>query len=230
MSVFYSARDRIFYLHTAGTSYQMMVDELGYLFHLYYGPRTERGMESVLVYEDHGFSGNPAEKRTERGYSLNTLPQEYPFWGAGDYRNTAFLMEDPVTHAQGADLRFSSYRIQKGKFRLQMLPSARGAEPDDGFASENGAASGNDLVSENGTSSDSGIDTLELVLKDAVSGVEAVLYYSVYEAEDMITKNVVIRNSGKEPVLIRRAATHCLDLTEGDWDLIHFQGRHTMER
>ncbi len=206
MSVFYSGQDRIFHLHTAHTSYQMMVDELGYLFHLYYGPRTEQSHTDVLVYEDRGFSGNPAEKRTERVYSLNTLPQEYPFWGAGDYRNTAFLMEDPVTHAQGADLRFSSCRILKGKRLLKMLPSARG------------------------NASDSGIDTLEIVLRDAVSGVEAVLYYSVYEAEDMITKSLVIRNTGSGTALIRRAATHCLDLTEDNWDLIHFWGRHTMER
>ena len=58
MAIIYNPNKRIFNLHTVHTTYQMQVDPLGYLLHLYYGAKTNSPMDYVLTYADRGFSGN----------------------------------------------------------------------------------------------------------------------------------------------------------------------------
>ncbi len=203
MSVLIDQKKRIFTLQTAHTSYQMQADELGYLLHLYYGPKTDGEADYLLTFLDRGFSGNPKEKAEGKSYSLDVLPQEYPFKGGGDYRSIAFCMEN-ADGTQCCDLRYRSYELENKKYRLPGLPAARAEEGE--------------------------AQTLEILLEDGPSGVEVRLLYGVYEAEDMITRSILIRNGGKAPVVIRRAASCCLDRLSGSYDLVHFHGRHTMER
>ena len=59
MAIIYNPNKKIFTLYTAHTAYQMQVDPLGYLLHLYYGEKTNSSMDYVLTYADRGFSGNP---------------------------------------------------------------------------------------------------------------------------------------------------------------------------
>ena len=49
MSVIYDADHGLFTLKTRDTDYQMKVDELGYLLHLYYGSRTDQPMDYLLT-------------------------------------------------------------------------------------------------------------------------------------------------------------------------------------
>lgn len=46
----------------------------------------------------------------------------------------------------------------------------------------------------------------------------------------MITRSTVITNYGEAQVVVEKAASACLDFLHGDFDLISFHGRHTMER
>ena len=192
MSVIYDADHELFTLKTRDTDYQMKVDELGYLLHLYYGSRTDQPMDYLLTFLDRGFSGNPAEKHLDKTYSLDTLPQEYPFKGTGDYRGIAFKMEN-ADGAVSCDLRYKGHEIRDGKYCLKRLPSARGERPDPA-----GKPDGN-------------VTTLSVTLADALSGVEVELLYGVYEAENVITRAAVIRNRGAGRVVIRRALSCCLD-------------------
>ena len=50
MAIIYYPNKKIFTLHTAHTTYQMQVDPLGYLLHLYYGDKTNSPMDYVLTY------------------------------------------------------------------------------------------------------------------------------------------------------------------------------------
>ena len=77
-------------LHTKNTTYQMGGSALGFLLHLYYGPKAEGDMSSLLVFQDRGYSGNPYDAGDDRSFSLDYLPQEYPCYGNGDLRSTAF--------------------------------------------------------------------------------------------------------------------------------------------
>ena len=56
------------------------------------------------------------------------------------------------------------------------------------------------------------------------------LLYGVLPEKDIITRSVIIRNDGQEPVTILKLGSACLDFTHGNFDLITFHGRHAMER
>lgn len=203
MSIIYNPDKKIFTLHTKNTTYQMLVDPYGYLLHLYYGARNEGFMDYILTYADRGFSGNPYVAGKDRTYSLDTLPQEYPTLGTGDYRNYALNVENS-DGSQCCNLVFFHYMIKKGKYSLKGLPAV--------WADEDEA------------------DTLEVVLKDQVSGIEVSLLYGVLFDEDIITRSTVIRNAGESQVILRKAAGACLDFVTGDFDVIKFYGKHAMER
>lgn len=203
MSIIYNPNKKIFTLQTKNTTYQMMVDKYGYLLHLYYGSVNSGQMDYALVYADRGFSGNPYVAGDDRTYSLDTLPQEYPVFGTGDYRNYALNIENS-DGSQCCNLQFLHYKIEKGKYRLKGLPAVWAGEDE--------------------------ADTLEIVLKDSVSKIEVVLLYGVLAGEDIITRSAIIRNAGEDRVLIKKAAGACLDFLTGDFDVVKFHGRHAMER
>ena len=94
MAIHIDEKNRIFTLHTLRTTYQMN------------GARTDDGDLSQLIYHmDRGFSGNPYEKgKTDKGYSLDVLPQEYSCFGTGDYRVTALRVRN-ADGSRAADLR-----------------------------------------------------------------------------------------------------------------------------
>lgn len=198
-----TVKDKIFNLETKNTLYQMKVDRFGVLNHLWYGEKTDCCMDYLLDYPDAGFSGNIYEAENERTYSLNTLPQEYSTSGVGDFRISAIS----VTHEDGSnalDLRVREYQIKKGKYEIPGLPAV--------YAKEDEA------------------ETLEITLKDTATETEVILKYGVFEKEDVITRSVVVKNSGKTPIVINKVHSMCLDIPYGDWEWMHFYGRHTMER
>lgn len=198
-----TVKDKIFNLETENTLYQMKVDRFGVLNHLWYGKKTDCCMDYLLDYPDAGFSGNIYEAENERTYSLNTLPQEYSTSGVGDFRISAIS----VTHEDGSnalDLRVREYQIKKGKYEIPGLPAV--------YAKEDEA------------------ETLEITLKDTATEAEVILKYGVFEKEDVITRSVVVKNSGKTPIVINKVHSMCLDIPYGDWEWMHFYGRHTMER
>lgn len=203
MAITFNEITRIFTLTTAHTTYQMQADAQGYLLHLYYGARTAGEMDYLLNYGDRGFSGNPNSAGSDRTYSLDALPQEYPSLGTGDFRNYALNIEN-ADGSQCCNPVYITHEIAAGKYTLKGLPFVR--------AEENEA------------------ETLKIILEDPVTKVELRLLYGVLEKEDIITRSVIIKNAGKAPVTVKKAQSACLDFLHGDYDLIKFYGRHAMER
>ena len=203
MAITFNETTRIFTLTTAHTTYQMQADAQGYLLHLYYGTRTAGEMDYLLNYGDRGFSGNPNSAGSDRTYSLDALPQEYPSLGTGDFRNYALNIEN-ADGSQCCNPVYIIHEIAAGKYTLKGLPFVR--------AEENEA------------------ETLKIILEDPVTKVELHLLYGVLEKEDIITRSVIIKNAGKAPVTVKKAQSACLDFLHGDYDLIKFYGRHAMER
>ncbi len=191
-------------LHTLHTSYQMWADGQGVVHHLYYGPAIGgsdlRGLE---FYSDCGFSPQPAGMDRQRDYSLDTLCQEYTGSGVGDYRIGCLRLAGP-DGSRAADLRFVSAEAVPGKYSLPGLPAA---------CAEDGAC-----------------ETLRLKLKDKVNGLAVTLLYGVFAQADVITRAALLENEGSGSIRLDKAASACLDLPFGKWELIHFHGRHCMER
>ena len=203
MAIIYNPNKRIFTLHTKHSTYQMQVDSLGYLLHLYYGAKNNSSMEYVLTYADRGFSGNPYATGADRTYSLDALPQEFPTLGTGDYRNIALDIKNS-RGIESTNLLYKKYEIRKGKYALPGLPAVWADEAE--------------------------AQTLEIVLADENAGMEVHLLYGVLEEADVITRSAVIRNIGTETVTIEKAAAACLDFVSGNYDVIRFYGKHAFER
>lgn len=203
MAIRYWKEKQIFSIDTKNTTYQMKVDSYGFLLHLYYGAKVNGAMDYLLTYADRGFSGNPAEAGADRTYSLDVLPQEYPTWGTGDYRNAALLIQN-ADHSESCKLQYAGHTIKKGKYNLSGLPAV--------YAEENE------------------VETLEIYMEDCVSNLKVTLLYGVVEQLDIITRSVIIENHGSENIIIEKAGSACLELLPGQYDLLSFCGRHTMER
>ena len=203
MGIIYCEKDRIFTLQTKNTTYQMQVDRYGFLLHLYYGKKTDTCMDYLLTYYDRGFSGNPYDAGEDRTYSMDTLPQEFPCYGNGDFRSTAFAVEN-ADGSMSCDLRYKSHKIFDGKYNLEGLPAV--------YASEQEA------------------QTLEILMEDPVTGVKVVLLYGVLPAQDIITRSVSVKNESSGKIYLNKIESVSLDFLYGDYELLTFYGRHAMER
>ena len=195
---------KVFTLHTKTSMYQMQVGQFGTLLHLYYGVELgDTWVAHGIVNLDRGFSGNPYEADRDRTFSLDVLPQEYTAEGNGDYRIQGIEAE----HEDGShilQLKYDSYQIRKGKYALAGMPAM--------FAGEDEA------------------ETLEITLKDELSGVCVKLLYGVIWDCDIITRAVEVVNRGKASVTLRRVMSAELDFPRRPMDMIHFYGRHSTER
>ena len=204
MSIVYDAEARTLTLHTRESSYQMQIGPMGHLLHTYYGRRAEGNFGPLHLLKDVGFSPNPHALAAEtRGWSLDTLPQELSCANAGDFRTPSVCVRRSDGR-RGAELRYVRHEIRKGKYALTGLPAA--FDPEDEA------------------------ETLSVTLADEALGLEAELLYAVYESRDIITRALRLRNAGEGVLTLEKAASCCLDLPFGDWDLLHFHGRWAMER
>lgn len=204
MAIIMNQAEQVFTLQTKRTTYQMKAGDYGILLHLYYGARVEDcTMDYLLHRKDVGFSGNPYEAGEDRSFSLDTLPQEFPSYGVGDYRNNCV----GVCQADGtraADFRYVSWEIREGAHKIPGLPC---------------------LFDEDETA-----ETLVIFLEDAASTLKLELYYVVFADRDVIARSARITNGGKEAVRLEKMMSACLELPNGSWEAIHFHGRHAMER
>jgi len=205
MAIVHDAKANTITLHTRNTTYQMQIGENGHLLHLYYGKKIEDDcLDYRLVLTDCGFSPNSYEARYRRDISLDVLPQEYSSCNTGDFRVPALECVDG-NGAVGTDLRYRGHEIRRGKYALPGLPAAF-CGPDEA-------------------------ETLSVTLRDDATGLAVELLYGVFEQADMLTRAVVVRNEGGAAVDLNRVASLCLDIPFGGrWELLHFHGRHCMER
>jgi len=203
MSIRFDPAAKTLTLLTRSTCYQMQISEFGYLLHLYYGQRAVENFRYLCQTADVGFSPNPYESKLDRRWSLDTLPQEYSSTNTADFRLSSLNL-CAANGAWGADLRYVRHAVTPGAYAVTGMPCAF----DKGGESE----------------------TLAVVLRDASAGVEVELLYGVFPEQDVITRAARIRNTADKPLRLFKAASACLDLPFGRWELLHFHGRHAMER
>ena len=204
MSIRYIEETKQFILETVSGCYQMKVDEMGYLNHLYYGPRiTGEDLSYTYRLYDHGFSGNPYDRRYDRAFSLDAIAQEYTSFGVGDFRVTS-IRASCSDGSRCAEFRYTGHTITGEKYSIPGLPSVY----SDGDK----------------------VQTLVISLIDAPTNIVIKLYYGVFEELDIITRYAEVINAGQETVWLRKVSSMCLELPFGKWDMIHFHGRHCMER
>lgn len=206
MAIVFNENKRTFSLHTAKTTYQLKIGNLNYVKHLYYGATIE---DEDLIYlirrYDRGFSGNPYDSLKERTFSLDAQPQEFTTQQQGDFRINSI----EVQNADGSfsfNGRYVSHRIYSGPFTLSGLPTAY--------------ANAGETV-----------DTLELVIEDAVTRVQVTLLYSVFEEADIIMRAARVHNAGDRPISLKRIMSINMDYMNGkNLDILSLPGRYGQER
>ena len=204
MPILFDKGKKIFTLNTENSTYQMKADSFGYLLHLYYGRKTQGFADWILTFADRGFSGSPYDAGKNRTYSLDSLPQEFPTQGTGDYRSSMLIIRDSEG-TYGADLHYISHEIKPGKYSLEGLPAVY-------------------------ANSDDEAQTLIINLENQRLGLSVKLLYGVIPDKDIITRSAIIKNTGAKNFTIEKLYSSCLDFTHGEFDLITFYGRHAMER
>lgn len=201
--IVHHAATRTFFLQGPASSYVLGIDRHGRLLHLHWGGRVEAGALGTVVHVmDRAFSPNPIPG--DRGYSLDTLPQECPTAGASDFRLPAVVVEHP--DGSGIlDLVYESHAIVAGKPRLAGLPATY-------------------------AESDAEADTLTVVLVDQPSGVRVELSYTQFADHDAVARSLRVVNAGDAPRYITRACSASVDLPDAGHRLLQLSGAWARER
>ncbi len=203
MSIKYYKHSNLFVLETQNTTYQLKIDEYSILQHIYYGSKLYGSADYISRHICRGMGASISDTGSDRSYELDSIMREYPTPGVGDFRNSGLIIQNS-DGTECTDLRYVSHNICNGKYGLQGLPAV--------FADESEA------------------QTLSIILEDSVTHIQVELLYGILPELDMITRAVRIYNNGENGVTLEKAASGCLDMPYGDYDLISFHGTHAMER
>ena len=119
MSIIFSEKERVFHLNTPNSSYLIgLVDELGFLGHVYYGRKVrDNSLHQLLRLSDVPFKDNSGQTAF-----LDELPTEYPGHGLGDFRESCLQVETEEGY-RACGLTYRSHKIYPGKPGLPGLPA-----------------------------------------------------------------------------------------------------------
>lgn len=203
MAIIFNEKNKTFHLQGQNVSYIMEIYPTGHLLHNFWGGKIEKsdGFELSTFNLDAAYT---AMQVGEEELSLELLPVEYPAHGNADLRTPAFDLE----YSDGgriSDFRYVRHTITSGKAAIKGLPS---------------------LYTNEGQT----VDTLEIVLKDEVKKLEMTLFYSIFEAEDIVTRRVELKNLGTEKVIIKELSSACVELPHHEFDMIQMSGSWGRER
>ncbi|MCR5523155.1 MAG: alpha-galactosidase [Clostridia bacterium] len=205
MPITYDSDNRIFKLDTANSSYVFEIFEQNYLVHLYYGGKIPDANLKEHKYKGGFASFSPVNINIDDDwFSPDVSMFEFPCEGSGDFRESAFAIRNPDGN-NTTDMRYVSHEIYNGKPKLEGLPSL--------FVNDESEA-----------------QTLEILTRDNVTGIQAVLYYTVFEELGAMTRSVRIINPTSKPFEIERLLSCCVDFNTHDFDMITLYGKWFKER
>ncbi|MGL4904074.1 MAG: glycoside hydrolase family 36 N-terminal domain-containing protein, partial [Cetobacterium sp.] len=205
MNIFVNEKNNEFHLCNENISYILNVLQDGTLGHVYFGKKIKH-RESY----DHFIQVTAAEIPVtpnclkKGGYSKEILPQEYPSYGNGDYREPALV----VLQENGSRITnfvYDSYEIIEGKENLKNLPNTYVESKDEA-------------------------KTLKIHLKDEVIGSVLTLSYTIFKNYDIVTRNAKIKNNSDEKLVLERFLSASLDFKEPDFEIVHLSGAWSRER
>jgi alpha-galactosidase len=204
MAIKIDSKHNIINIQAGETSYIIKVTDDGLLAHLYWGKLIIDEDLSYLLRLEERCSFSPNANSLNPAISPDTLPQEYPAYGAGDFRHPAFQLQ-LENGSTITDLRVQSYRVFKGKQQLKGLPSVYIEDTDEA-------------------------DTLQIELLDSLIGFRVILSYSAYRNSNVITRSVKLINEGNKTFSITKALSCCVDFPDDNYSLLHLEGAWARER
>jgi alpha-galactosidase len=189
-----------FYLNTQQTTYVIHINEHNHLEHVYYGPKIKP------------FS------------SINDVLLRYEFELGS---STSYSKDAKGYMLNHIPLEISSFG--KGDYREPTihLELANGSRTIDLIYKshkiiKNKHIKGMPQVKKN--------ESLEILLEDSLSNIQVYLYYSLFENEDSIIRNIEIVNNNKEDIILDKALSFNLDMMNKDYILSKLDGAWIRER
>lgn len=137
-------------------------------------------------------------------FSLEQMKQELPSYGTTDYRMPAIdVRQENGSHI--TDFKVISYEVSEGKPVLAGLPATYTEKPEEA-------------------------QTLVIVLEDAFLGMQAKLYYTIFQQENAVARSLCLLNKGNQNVDIQTAMSICLDLPDSGYEMLQLSGAWGRER
>lgn len=188
----------LFRLTTNETSYWFRVTAFGHLEHIHYGTKLhDQDPEGLVLKRTALIGSSVVYDPTDPTYCLDSMCLEWSGIGRGDYRHSPAELRMP-DGSFACDFVYRSHRVIKGTAEMETLPSAY-SDSDD-------------------------CDTLELTFEDESNSVILLLYYTVFEQTDVITRRAVLKNNNEKPLVIRRLMSMMVDLPNKSYRLVTFDG------
>ncbi len=191
--------DGVFRLTTQSTSYWFRVTPFSHLEHIHYGVRLDENqpVEGLLLKRTAMIGSSVSYDETDPNYCLDNICLEWSGIGRGDYRHSPAEIKMP-DGTFTCDFLYKSYKILPGYVAMDILPTAYGEENE--------------------------CQTLELTLADESNNCRLLLYFTVYEKTNIITRRAVLQNDNDKPLVIRRLMSMMTDLPNRGFRLITFDG------
>ena len=203
MNIRFDEENRLFVIDTENTSYIIgVLGEEGFLGHLYYGDKIEFE-DAPYLYKLPQNLNVPEPLMRDRSSFLDCYPFEYTSNNVGDYRKSGIEITDDNGHTS-LQLCYESHEIYKGKKKLEGLPATFGE--------------------------DTGTMSLDIVLKDSVVGLKAILTYSIFEGLDTVIRSVKLINESDKNIFIDKVMSMTMDMDQEDYKLLTLHGSWARER
>lgn len=195
---------KLFHLANQEISYIMQVLEDGSLGNLYFGRKVADRTDFSHLIESEYRPNTAYASLTDYSFSREHMRQEFPVYGTTDFRHPAIsILHDNGSRVSG--FRVKDYAVHSGKKKLPGLPATYVESPAEAT-------------------------TLEITVADSLSGLEAVLSYTLYEERPALTRSVHVRNYGTKKVQLERLLSMSLDLPDADYELLQLSGAWGRER
>ena len=201
--IHYNSNDNTFYLGNDKISYIMKIMQNGQLEHLYFGKKVDINIDAKHLRRDRACIGAPDTFENNLDFSLDVYRQEYPAYGAGDYREPAYQLR-MSDGSRITDFVYKSHNIYNGKTKLEGLPATFGEDDE--------------------------VSTLEIILEDEKIACRLILKYHVFENLAVIARSACFQNLGEETLRLERALSMSMDFFDSDYDMLQLDGAWGRER
>lgn len=204
MPIEFDPKQQVFHLYTDGMSYVIGLIKDIYLAHYYWGARILT-VHAASKWRFGQRPNTPTPEYPDLTLHLDTLPQEYPTHGRGDYRPPALgltVLEDGVSALK---LAYRGHCIERGKRPLSGLPAA--------FVTDEAQAT-----------------TLTVELGDEAVGLSVELSYALFERFNLVARSAKIVNAGTRRLAVETAMSASVDLPHDAYDILHLWGAPLRER
>ena len=198
-------RNNQFYIKGRETCYIFGIYQNRFPVHLYWGSVINGNTDLLSRIKDNSV-GRAFHVALEADGApfIDDLKYEFNVFSGGDYRV-------PTYHAKYSDgttvseFEYIGYEIKNGKPALKGLPHVY-------------------------AQSDNEAQTLEVTFKDSVSGMCAILSYTMFEEYDVLTRSIRYINEGGEEIHLLSAQSACVDFDGLNYKLMHLHGDWLHER